>query len=381
MANKHRIKIEPEIIKWAIKESGKSEDEILKKFPNIVGWMNLNEKQLPTFKQAENFANYLKIPFGYLFLSAPPKKFEIGADFRSINNIFPKASKNLKDTIIDMTHKQNWLIEYRKSLGYEFLEINKKFKSYYNDNMNYEEIAHIVIDLIDLDHLEVEKMKNSAEYYNFFRKKFEDLGISVFQNGIVGGNTGRKLDINEFRAFVLIDEIAPVIFINNRDSVTGKIFSIVHEFTHILLGEDDIITKNSDEETFINNITSEILAPRKYLLKNFDKNLPAINQIEELSKRLKISRVSIAIKLLKLNLITNEDFLYIKKLTEENVTQKVSSGGNYYNSLNSRLSENFKKDVISSVESNNTSYTEGFRLLGNIKSKAYDSLKEMTYGV
>ena len=153
MANKLRIKIEPEIIKWAIKESGKSEDEILEKFPNIVGWINLNEKQLPTFKQAENFANYLKIPFGYLFLSTPPKKFEIGADFRSINNIFPKASKNLKDTIIDMTHKQNWLIEYRKSLGYEFLEINKKFKSYYHNNMSYEEVAHIVIDLIELNHL------------------------------------------------------------------------------------------------------------------------------------------------------------------------------------------------------------------------------------
>jgi len=31
-------------------------------------------------------------------------------------------------------------------------------------------------------------------------------------NGIVRGNTHRPLDVNEFRAFTIIDEYAPLIF-------------------------------------------------------------------------------------------------------------------------------------------------------------------------
>ncbi len=40
--------------------------------------------------------------------------------------------------------------------------------------------------------------------------------------GVVGSNTRRKLDIEEFRGFMLYDEYAPLIFINANDSISGK---------------------------------------------------------------------------------------------------------------------------------------------------------------
>ena len=42
-----------------------SEEEIFKKYPQINQW--ITGKKNPTFKQLEKFANFLKIPFGYLF--------------------------------------------------------------------------------------------------------------------------------------------------------------------------------------------------------------------------------------------------------------------------------------------------------------------------
>ncbi|EGY78648.1 hypothetical protein HMPREF9129_1662, partial [Peptoniphilus indolicus ATCC 29427] len=285
MTQEKGVKINPDVLKWAIKESGKSEFEIINKFPKIDNW--IIEEDLPTFKKIEDLSNFFKIPLGYFFLSEPPKSFKFKADFRSINNVFPKASKNLKETIIDMSQRQNWLIEYREKLGYEDLEINRKFNELYQQHMNYMEVAKIIVDLIDLDYAKVESFKTINEYYNYFRNMLEQLGISVFQNGVVGNNTHRKLDLEEFRAFVLIDKIAPIIFINSCDSQSGKVFSIVHEFVHILLGEDDIITEEDNitkNERYINNITAEILAPKCYLLSFWNKEIDYINQISILSK-------------------------------------------------------------------------------------------------
>jgi DNA-binding Lrp family transcriptional regulator len=39
-------------------------------------------------------------------------------------------------------------------------------------------------------------------------KKLEDIGIIVVINRVVGNNTHRKLDVDEFRGFVLIDDYA-----------------------------------------------------------------------------------------------------------------------------------------------------------------------------
>ncbi len=38
----------------------------------------------------------------------------------------------------------------------------------------------------------------------FLEKKLEEAGVLVMQNGVVGMNNYRRLDINEFRAFMLI---------------------------------------------------------------------------------------------------------------------------------------------------------------------------------
>lgn len=377
MAKTCRIKVNPDILIWAINESGKSEDEIQDKFPNLYKW--IEENVLPTFKQVEELANYLKVPFGYFLLSSPPEKYVLNANFRSINNLFPQASKNLRDTLIDMSQKQDWLIEYRKDLGFEYLEINKKFNELYTKGMNYYETAEIIVKLIELSYDDVEKLADNKEYYSYYRNLMENFGISVFQNGVVGNNTHRKLDIKEFRAFALIDTIAPIIFINNTDSIHGKIFSIVHEFVHILLGEDDVFTGEMNSERYINNITAEILIPREYIYNNWGYSNDYISKIENISTKLKVSREAIALKLLNLNLIGRAEYLNIKNNTEENIKKRNGSGGNYHNNINSKLSANFKKDVISSVESNITSYTEGFRLLGNINANTYDFLKEKSY--
>ena len=48
--------------------------------------------------------------------------------------------------------------------------------------------------------------KTPADSYRYLRSRISNAGVIVMMNGIVGNNTHRPLEINEFRAFAIADE-------------------------------------------------------------------------------------------------------------------------------------------------------------------------------
>jgi Zn-dependent peptidase ImmA (M78 family) len=62
---------------------------------------------------------------------------------------------------------------------------------------------------------------------NTWRSSIENLGVLVFQAGSVG--------MKEMRAISIPSGPLPVILLNNSDSPHGRIFSLLHEFAHVLL--------------------------------------------------------------------------------------------------------------------------------------------------
>jgi Zn-dependent peptidase ImmA (M78 family) len=374
MATGNRVEVRRDIYLWAIEESQKDFGEIKNRFEKIEAW--ISGANHPTFRQVESLANFLGVPLGYMFLEEPPRTNLIESEFRTIGNKIPDISKDLQDTLYIMARKKDWLSEYRREKGWGKL-LPDDFSDLSKDNILPAK------KYIGLDEFWYKGHRDKDSAFKYLRQKLEDKGIIVMQSGVVGSNNRRKLNVNEFRGFLLYDDITPLIFINSRDSKAGKIFTLIHEYIHFLLQEDDIFIDEDSDETNMNMITAEFLIPASHVQELWDNSRPELEQIEELSKLFHVSRLAVAIKLKELGKISQHVVNTVKRQTEmvlrDRGTRESGGGGDYYRTNRSRLGDSFLGAVIQGAESGDISYTYAFDLLGG-SAKLYDHFKEEFIG-
>ncbi|NLL20097.1 MAG: ImmA/IrrE family metallo-endopeptidase [Clostridia bacterium] len=369
MATGSKVEVSRDIYLWAIEESQKDFLEIKNRFKKIEFWMSGEDH--PTFRQLERLANFLGVPLGYMFLDEPPGANIVESEFRSIGNKLPAISKDLQDTLYIMARKKDWLSEYRREKGWGKL-LSHDFSELSRENMLPAK------EYIDLDEFWYREHRNKDSAFKYLRQKLEDKGIVVMQSGVVGTDNSRRLDVNEFRGFLLYDDIAPLIFINSRDSDAGKIYTLIHEYIHFLLQEDDIFVDEDSNEINVNMLAAEFLMPTSHIQELWDNNKPELEQIEELSNLFHVSRLAVAIKLKDSGKISQHMVNIVKQQTENAIrdrSAKETGGGDYYRTSRSRLGDSFLRAVIQGAESGDISYTYAFDLLGG-SAKLFDYFKE-----
>jgi hypothetical protein len=198
-----RVEVKPELLRWARERAGLPVDALQRRFPKLPEWEEGTTK--PTLRQLESFAGATTVPFGYLFLPEPPHEELPIPDFRTLDDRpMRQPSPNLIDTIFDMQRRQVWLCDDRIEAGYDPL-------SFVGSATTQAPPARTAgamrrpLDVVD-DWAELHGTWTDA--LNWLRSRAEMIGVVVVINGVVGNNTSRKLDPDEFRGFVLTDDYA-----------------------------------------------------------------------------------------------------------------------------------------------------------------------------
>lgn len=379
-----QVNIRPEIIRWALRQTPQEKlgDKLMN---NITKW--LNGTKIPTFRQIEDFSKRANIPLGYFFLQTPPVEQINLLEFRTIGSVqMADPSRNFIDTLHEMQNIQDWMISYRQDFDFEKLSIVGCMQNI----RDVESIAHRIRDDLDLNLTWFEKSNDSREAFKHIRRQLELCGVIVMVNGVVGQNTHRPLDTDEFRAFTMVDHWAPLIFINAADSSGARLFSLLHETVHIWLGKNDLYNDRkcrlsgvSDTEMLCNAVAAELLIPRNIFLKHWAMSDDDIyTKIKELAKDFRCGEVVVARKAYDSGKIAKTAYDQIVQNAIENYNQQKqkSSGGNYYYTKGSRLDSCFVKALCESIRAGRTTYTEAYHLT-NTSRKTFSEVVHRLGGV
>lgn len=373
------IDVSAPVLEWAQRRSGRHQAEMQKKFKF---WdQAINEERGLTFKQIEDIAKFTHVPIGYLFLQEPPKEALPIKDFRVGRGEVIDVSDSLLDTIYLNQRRQGWYEDYLAGIG------NDEPLSFVGSAAGLDPVATAELITQALDY-EVEQraiLWGADGARSHLIHAFENLGGLVVVNGVVGNNTHRPLDLEEFRGFTLQSEIAPLVFINGKDTKNGQVFSLLHEFAHVWRGEfgvsaggDDLDDDTKSVEGWCNQVAAEIAVPREDLAEQFDPSNELTEELDQLAKRYCCSTLVVLLQLKRGNHIpaTGFDRLYkneVNRLLLFIDKASTTGGGNYYLSLPYKAGERLSRAVIRSVNRGDTPMTEGLRLLGLSSLPTFDT--------
>ncbi|WP_159991583.1 ImmA/IrrE family metallo-endopeptidase [Pelistega ratti] len=321
---------------------------------------------------AEKLAKRANIPFGYLFLQTPPTVPAINIpDLRQVVGAEP-LSRDFIDVLQDIEYKQEWFKDYLIEQGNEELPFVGKFPFCINVNPN--DVAKDILDTLGIQDLmdHIRKLKRE-DYFKFLATEFERIGILVFKNSVVKHNNNRKLNINEFRGFALVDDIAPVVFINGADYPAAQLFTLIHEVAHIWIGKSGVSSWNQEQavEAFCNKVAAEFLMPTIEFYRYWKEDDEEFS-LEKLSSIFKVSRLAVTIKAVTLNLLDPNKIA--KEREKLKTLKKTSSGsGDFHHTVRVRQSYRFSNTVINQVISRHIPLREAGKLL-NIQADTLISI-------
>lgn len=365
-----RLTIKPSILEWALSRSGKSE-KIKAQFTSLDNW--INGKVKPTLNQLEKYAKATTTPLGYFFLEEPPEETLPIPSYRTIHDDVPnQQSTELLDTIYIMQQRQGFMKDYfKENLDHELEFVN----SYKGDNAKI--LADNIRHLLELELNWAYKFSNWHLALRYLIDRCEKKYITVMINGVVGNNTHRKLNVSEFRGFVLVDKIAPLIFINGADAKSAQIFTLIHEIGHLIKGTSGVIEASpindsaNKIEKICNSATAELLCPEDLFNQEWQTHFQVSDTYEALSQLFKVSQLVIARRAFELKIINQNQFaIFYEKYKSQQITVSNSEGGNFYATSRMRLGDLFSRAIIYQTNVKKIQYTDAYRLTG-LKGNTY----------
>ncbi len=352
-------KIQPEILVFMRKSSGMTEDEIAKK-------LKLSKSEYLSIENGDDkisqndlihLADIYKRPLIAFYSVDTTQTTELPHDYRL------NRDKKISSEVFLAKRKALYLAE-------ELREITGKKTTLPDINTNVSAIAlaNIVRTLLEIDfdvlkEVIAGKQETVLAYYkSLIEEKFF---IPVLEHPLK--STG-------VRAFSVFGDVS-VMVLNESDSNEVRLFSLFHEFCHLLKRQDGICTvdlekdnDNQPEEKYCDEFAAFLLMPEKQL-RIVVKGSPitTVKQLDEIAKAFGVSKSVAIIQMKTLGIINQGQYRQLKSKLES-VQSKGFGKRNWELTYVKRTSRLVLNHLIDSYKRGDLTYTSLSTITG-IKDK------------
>lgn len=374
-----RVAVNPALLEWACDRSGVPRSRLETRFPRMANWFRGTSR--PTLKQLEAFAKATHAPLGCFFLPQPPRDILPIPDFRTMAGARrSRPSADLLDTIYLCQQRQEWYRDFARATG----EAAAPFVGSVRIGEDVTAVAERMRTALGFDLSEREQSPTWTESLRRFIDQTDSLGVLVMVNGVVGSNTHRRLNPEEFRGFALADPWAPLVFINGSDTKAAQMFTLAHELAHLWLGESALsdtspaMASANVVETWCNQVAAELLVPLASLRREW-RGAADSREVARLARNFKVSTLVILRRIHDAGGLNRSQFRtrYAQEV-ERLCAVLTAGGGDFYRTTASRVGKRFARAVVSAAAEGQVSFTEAFRLLG---FKSTSALRELGLNV
>lgn len=351
--------VEPSVLRWARESIGLVPVAAARKIgvsDNRVAQWEAGTAA-PSLAQLRKAADVYKRPLGVFFLPEPPADFDTMRDFRR------HVGAGAGEWSPDLHGEYRRALTQRES-ALELAEIDDapppttwRLEELPTDD---EVVAAVARDLL-LSQTPLRLPGGGGtkyEHLNAWVAALEEAGVLVL------ATSRGKVPTTEMRAFSLYFDILPVIMVNGGDSARGRLFSLLHEYVHLLLhtgGLCDTVTDtrattlDRQLEARCNAIAAAMLMPRDAVLGNPEVvarkdapqswNYPALR---DAAAPFGVSAEAFARRLLTLGRI-DQAFYQARRVeflaAYDQEEAQAGSGGNWYRNTARDLGKGFVRRI------------------------------------
>lgn len=365
MARTPTALVSPALLVWARRSIGLTVDVAAAKAGvtkrKLESWESGDSA--PTIVQLRTLAKHYKRPLAVFFLDSPPAGWDVMRDFRRVPD--PEAGQWSPEL-----HG-----EYRRALDQRdaALEIADRTHEDLPTEWRLPEPVPLDDDALAaaarrrlLETAPLPQPGPTSDEYaqlGFWVSALEEAGVLVM--------TSAGVDRREMRGFSLYFDVLPVIMMNGKDFPRGRLFSLLHEYCHLLLHSSGLcdqvviqraVTEDRKLEARCNALAAAILMPRDQMLR-----MPQVaaapagydgwteSALRAIARPFGVSAEAALRRLLTLGRTTDafyrarrEFFLrkYEEELEERDAKNKLSNSGNYYATHARDLGKGFVRLVV-----------------------------------
>jgi Zn-dependent peptidase ImmA (M78 family)/DNA-binding XRE family transcriptional regulator len=258
------VDVRPSVMRWLRESAGLGVEDVARRLGTseaaVQAWES-GERQ-PTLRTLEELSVYLKRPLAAFLLPQPSSEPPLPTDFRSL----PDKKK------LPMGRATRLAIREARRMQALANDLTAQLRS-----LPKAGIGKITVQADPEAAAEAERKRLGTELdeqigwpsahtaFSRWRRGIEQLNVLVFQ---------LPMPVEEARGFSLTDSGLPGIVVNSSDTITARIFTLFHEYAHLLLDAAGVcLPRESAEdhgqiEKFCNHFSGALLVPKPALLAN-----------------------------------------------------------------------------------------------------------------